>query len=452
MKLGKRAGDRCLQGKLMSATGVRVGAALLAGIGSIGPVQAQSVQAGDFSLEAYGTLLPFVDTSKTSGATAVVPEERPTLVPESAYTGIDREARQRVTVGTSNFGFRGSYAIDEHLQAVLQIESAIPVDDDVKGAPAGEWGNRDTWVGLRDDRYGSLLIGSFDTPYKRTTLALAAVRGINPFDYDALLENPGFNVFGTTTSSRPDQGPPGTNASFSRRQGNSLQYWSPQWQGVSFQLGYSVSEDAARIDEATTTQPQIVSGSVEYARGALVLRYAYEQHVDYFGLSSFGGSAARTTSNRSSTDGAHKLFLQYDIAATKTRIAAAVEQLHYENDDTVVGAVTEYERRAMYAIVKQKLGGAHNLWLAYGRADAGRCELVGSGACGTQGLGAQLYSLGYVYQLNGKVDLYGVYYSVENDESAQYGLLPSPGLSVAPGADASGFGFGILITFGVKLK
>ena len=44
-----------------------------------------------------------------------------------------------------------------------------------------------------------MFFGIWDTPYKYTTIMMAPVRGLNPFDYDNTLENPGFNVPGTTT-------------------------------------------------------------------------------------------------------------------------------------------------------------------------------------------------------------------------------------------------------------
>lgn len=396
----------------------------------------------DLQLDIYGTLLPFIDHTSISDGSAGPSSGRPNQVAASAYSATESDG-ERVTGGTSNLGFKGSYALGQELKVIFQIESQIPIDG--TQGPEGNLASRNSQVGL-EGSWGSAFVGQWDTPYKWTTMQLAPMRGINPFDYDNLLENPGFGVPGTTTQGGRSGGK--TDAAFSRRQSNSVQYWSPSFDGFSLRLGYSFDESRQNLDSNTTTSPTIASLAVQYVVGGLTLRYAFEQHDDYFGLSQIGGSAGATATNPGSQDRGHKLAVFYSFA--RTRIAGAYERLEYQSDDGVAGAVDEYRRDAWFLTVNQKLTGPHGLWLSYGSADAGDCELVGGGACATSGLGARMYSLGYTYDLNDKAKLYAAYYGVDTDDSSQYGIFPSP-TAVSAGADSKAFGLGFIVSFGGRL-
>jgi predicted porin len=294
------------------------------------------------SVQIYGTLLPFLDNARTSSATA--PGLSPanggaSQVPAAAYTGITSPGRNRITAGTSNIGFRGSEDLSDGLKAIFQVESQIPIDGDP--APPGTWAGRNSNVGLAGG-FGTVFLGNWDTPYKWTTIAVSPLRGLNPFDYDNILENPGFNVPGTTTQSGRVNGK--ADAAFSRRQGNSVQYWTPNWSGFSARVAYSANEGKTTIPGGATISPSIWSVSVAYEQGPLVLRYAYEQHDDYFGMAQLGGTAGATATNSSSKDKANKLLGIYTIGGT--RIAAVYERLQYDTDDLSLGAANKYKRDA----------------------------------------------------------------------------------------------------------
>src|SRR5262249_33834666 len=148
------------------------------------------------NVEVYGTLLPFLDSAKTQGATGAPLVGGPNQVPAAAYTGVNQQARGRITSGTSNLGFRGNVVLVGEWKAIFQIEAAGPTDGDQ--GPLGQLATRNSQVGVSSP-FGTLFFGIWDTPYKYTTIIMAPVRGLNPFDYDNPLENPGFNVPATTT-------------------------------------------------------------------------------------------------------------------------------------------------------------------------------------------------------------------------------------------------------------
>jgi predicted porin len=391
-------------------------------------------------VEIYGTLLPFLDNVQTSGATAAGLSPATggaSLVAASAYTGINLPGRNRITSGTSNLGFRGGYIIDGNLKVVFQIESAVSPDGDAPNTLAG----RNSRLGL-EGSWGTVFYGNWDTPYKYPLLAVGPLRGLSPFD-NALTASPGFNVPGTTTQTGRINGK--ADAAFNRRQGNSVQYWSPDMSGLSFRLAYSVNEGrTVASPTAPSISPDILSGLVSYKSGPLVVSLGYERHNDYFGLSQLGGSAGGTLANAGSHDEGQELVASWTFS-TGTKISGIVENLTYNTDDTVVGNVNQYKRAAWYALLQQRFG-PHQLFASFGQASNGSCTKVGGAAASTDGLAGRQFSLGYTYSLSKAADIFVSYYGMNNDRSASYAVFPSPG-TVAPGASTKGFGVGLLYAF-----
>ena len=400
-----------------------------------------AAQASD--VQIYGTFLPFLDSIKTSGATA--PGLSPatggaTQVAASAYTGDlgNLPTRNRITSGTSNLGFRGSYKISGDLKVVWQIESAISPDGDAPNALT----SRNSALGL-EGSWGRVFYGNWDTPYKYPLLFVGATRGLNPFD-NALTANPGFNVPATTTQNGRANAK--ADAAFNRRQGNSVQYWTPTVNGFSGRIAYSVNEGKTTATATVpSVSPDLWSGLLSYKAGAFNVSYGFERHNDYFGLAQLGGSAGATATNSSSRDLGHELIAAYAFP-TGTTVSAIVERLSYDTNDTVVGKVNHYERDAWYLLVQQRCG-AHQVFAAYGTASAGSATVVGGGPATANGLGGTQWSAGYTYSLAKAADLYASVYGMNNQRSASYALFPPVSTGVAPGASTTGFGLGILYTF-----
>jgi predicted porin len=396
-------------------------------------------------VHVYGTLLPFAENTGTSGPTA--PGLSPaaggaTQVPGSAYTGIALPNRLRMTSGTSNLGFKGSLQLSERLRVIWQVESAVSLDGDGPNTLAG----RNTGVGLAGS-FGTVFYGSWDTPYKYPNLFIGPVRGLNPFD-DNIAGNPGFNVPATTTqtgrsSARAD-------AAFSRRQGNSVQYWTPVLYGLSGRVAYSFAEGTTpSTATAPSIAPDLFSALLTYERGPFGIRYGYELHRDYFGLAQLGGSPGGTLTNPSSSDSGQEIVAWFALP-TGTKLTAVYERLAYDTREKTAGAVDHYGRDAWFALAQQRFGD-HQLWVSYGQATAGSCTVAGGGPCTANGLGATQLAAGYVYSLGANADVYAAYYQLANERSASYAAFPPMG-TVAPGATTRGFGLGFLYTFDASWK
>lgn len=401
-----------------------------------GMAQAQS------TVEIYGTVFPFFDNAKTTGATSPAPAaaDRPSQVPASAYTGVNDPARNRITVGTSALGFRGTEQINPNLKVVWQLESGFQIDQNT--GPG--LGARDSKVGLQGP-WGQAFLGQWDTPYKYISLPVNPLKGGYVFDRTAITANPGFGVPNTTTQFTRIGGK--ADASFDRRQGNSVQYWSPNIGGFTFRVDHSVNEGKGTVVAGgPTVSPTVTGVSAQFDAGQLSLRYAYEEHDDYFGMTQVGGSAAGIATNTSSKDRGHKFVVLYRIGGT--RITGLVEQLEYKNDDNLAGAVSKYKRTAYYGVVEQFFANNSSVFVSYGRAADGSCTRVGGAACSTSALGADYMTLGFIYRFSKRTEVFAAYYRLNNKQNAQYSPGPTVStLAVAPGADTAAMGVGMIHFF-----
>jgi predicted porin len=415
---------------------------IVAAVGTAcGLAQAQAPAPPQSVVEIYGTIVPFFENVKTTGATSTAPPaaERPSQLSAAAYTGVNDPARNRLSVGTTNLGFRGYEQLGGDLRLVWQLESGFQIDQNT--GPG--LGARDSKVGLRN-RWGEVFLGQWDTPYKYISLPVNPLRAGYVFDRTAITGNPGMGVPNTTTQftrigAKPD-------ASFDRRQGNSVQYWSPNLGGFTFRVGHSVNEGKGPVTATgPIVSPTVTAASAQYDRGGLSLRYAYEQHNDYFGMSQIGGSAAGTATNPSSKDRGHKFVFLWRIG--NTRLTGLVEQLDYRNDESLAGAVSKYKRTAAYGVIEQFFANNSSVWVSYGRASDGSCERVGGVACSTHALGAQYLTTGYIYRFSKRTEVYVAYYKMMNKENGTYSPGPIVGASLAPGADTIGAGVGMIHFF-----
>jgi predicted porin len=407
-----------------------------------GLTTATTASAMDGQLSIYGSIQPFVDNFKTSGATpeGLSPETGgATQVTMDDYSGDNLPARFRMTSGTSHIGFRGELELSEDFAAFIQIESQVGPDGDPY-ILASAWASRNSAAGLKGT-YGTLFFGNWDTPYKYPLLFVGALRGLNPFD-NVITANPGFNVPGTTTQN--GRGSSRHDAAFNRRQGNSVQYWSPKFYGLSLRGALSLNEGRTREEFDPSINPILWSVLLSYDWGPLGVRYAYEQHLDYFGMDWVGGSPGGSFTNPTSKDDGHEIVAWYTFP-TKTRLAAVLERLTYRTDDEVVGAVDGYQRDAVLGALQQRIGD-HAIWGSFGVAGEGTCTVVGGGECTTNGLNGQQFSVGYTYSPAKTVDLYASYYQMSNGRSGSYALFP-PVAPVAPGSTTRAFGIGMQYLF-----
>lgn len=401
-----------------------------------------AVFAQESGVQVYGTFNVDLERVEARGATAAgaLPAGSLGIAP----SGTNVAARNRVTQNSSNLGFRGTERITPDLAAFFQVESAVNVD-----AGFSNIASRNTGLGMKGP-WGTAFAGQWDTPYKTLSGAVDPMYFTGITYTGALIGTPGFGV-GPTTIGAPGTSGDGrtfanaANASFERRQGNSVQYWSPTLSGVSMRLAYSVNEN-----RTAQVNPDILSASVEYDAGTLYFAYAYERHDDYFGLDALLPSAQATpvsgAVHASSRDRGQKAVARVKIGGTQ--VGVMVEKLHYakSHDGAAAGSFDGYQREAYAVTLVQKVGAAGTLRGLVGKARNGSCTRTG-GDCDASALGARQVSVGYSYSFSRRTDAYAFYTRVANDARGSYQFANGAGLGAAPGSTSIGYVLGLRHTF-----
>jgi predicted porin len=374
----------------------------------------------------------------------------------SAATSPELDPRNRVSSNSSNIGFRGTEDLGNGLKAIFQCESSTRVDNGGDG-----FCTRNTHVGLSGN-WGTVFYGQWDTPFKVIGTRVDAFYATGIGDGEAFYGTPGFGVANATLSGTPGSFGTattlgaGANASFERRQGDSVQYWSPNWAGFSLRVGYSANEgkssdppgSAPGVTGTGTVEvdPDTWSVSATYNPGPLLLAAGYERHSDWFGLRSMTtNSAVVGATNDSSTDDGIRLTAGYRFGNTTLNVLW--ERLEYENDGGAATNVEKYERDVWYVSLLHKFG-AWTLRAFYANADEGECDLVGGGDCNADDTGADGWAIGASYSLSKRTDLYGYFVRIDNDDLQSYtfgvnGLRPG----TAVGFENNGVALGIRHAF-----
>ncbi|VVE11730.1 Major outer membrane protein P.IB [Pandoraea iniqua] len=420
-----------------------------AGARVLGVVLGMSVyEMSHAQVQIYGLLTPMTDGVSVSGRHVPAGTPRPTQAPAGAIN-VGEATSTRMMSSISYFGMRGKEDLGDGYSAIWQIETPVAIDGKAAGVSIA---GRNTNVGLAGP-FGTAFLGNWDTPYQWSTLSVGSpVRNPYTGDLSTILSNPGFNVPNTTTQSGRVNG--AADATFNRRQGNSIQYWTPDWAGLHLRFSYSPSQGKVATP-AGDISPQVFGAGLEYLNGPLRVRYAYELHKDYFGLAWLGAPASGNPSNAGSratgsTDDAHKVLITFTYAGTKW--VAGWDRLTYRTDDGTIGNLNRYRRDAVYAMVQHWFGGGqHSVWIGGGYAMDGACSRSGGGACSTDGLGATQMNLGYRYDFSRRTDVYVAYYQVINRAWGSYGFSPRPisgnGGNAPPGTHYRGIGVGIEHSF-----
>ena len=440
----------------------------------VSPASAQHGPDDEITVEFYGTLLPFFENVRATGATNPNGFQSNTdLLGASNHLGINHDARFRMTAGTSNLGFRGQFPIaGDTLKLIWQVESPAPID----GEGPSNWAARNSHVGF-SGFWGSLVYGNWDTPMR-----WASVTSVNPIkggytgDLTAIIGTPGHQIpaWNADQQFRAVYQVPENPVGFFRHEANTVQYWSPTVAGFSLRLMYGANEH--RLAGIGTSQipqnPYVVSGSLGFDYEWLRIRYAAEMHKDFFATTAVGGAGpdfdmvGTGFQARTSTDVGHYGLVAIRINRDtdhETRIVGVGDYLSYHTDVLPAGLINEFSRPAVYFLAQQSFGN-HDLWVSYGKAFEGSCAYSGgTPECRTKGLGAAYPSAGYMYSFLESASIYALGYLVQNDVSARYTSFPMlesetntvPGLPnlarVSAGMDTFGVGLGFVYTFNAKL-
>ncbi|WP_435627562.1 porin [Candidatus Ferrigenium straubiae] len=297
----------------------------------------------------------------------------------ASAAGVAGVSKGNVSSNVSRIGFKGSEALDDGLAAIWQIEQQINIDN-----AGGTFATRNSFVGLKSDSAGTVLLGRYDTPYKLAT------RRLDPFA-DSIADNRAL-MGGVALKS--------ANTAFDGRPTDTISYTSPSVNGFSGIAAY------ANTAEGNTTAAQaksnIVSVAGIYDAAPFFGSLGYEEHM-------------LDTVRAGGKESAWKLGAGYTMDAF-------ILGLVYEKTSDNLGGVAPCAANPAgsdcfghnaYWLTGQYKFGKDAIKLAYGKAGQ-----VGN----TANTGASQFSLGYDHGLTKRTKLYANYSRISNDSGASYGF------------------------------
>ena len=295
----------------------------------------------------------------------------------TSAAGVGGASKNNVSSNVSKLGFKGAEGLGDGLSAIWQIEQQINIDN-----TGGTFATRNSFLGLKSDSAGTVLLGRHDTPYKLAT------RNLDIFG-DSIADNRAL-LGGVTSPTTVDS----AYAAFDGRQPDVIAYTSPDMNGFTGAIAY------VNLAEGNTTAAQAKSSALSlagmYKAGALYGGFGYEKHE----LSSILGTK----------ESAWKLGLGYDFSPFALGFV-------YEKTDDNAGALGANARghNAYYLSAKYKMG-INAVKLAYGKAGQ-------HGA--TANTGANQFSLGYDHGMSKRTKLYAIYSRINNNSASDYGFSQS---------------------------
>jgi predicted porin len=298
----------------------------------------------------------------------------------------------------SRFGVRGSEKLGGGIRAIFQLETVFSVDSNNSA-----FAQRDSFVGLVFDKFGTVKLGRMDTPFKSygDDLSFLGVSSGNFVSTSNVLRKPGF---GTNSAS-----------SFHLRRVNVVQYESPVVAGLDGALQYSTDEA-----DTSTRHPHVWSGALRYAAGPLKASLAHEIHWDLFGgsrnvptaaMSNFTDLAVR------SKDKATQGMLQYQLGVHT--FEADVIWKKYDENASITGRFQSYKNIAYQVAWDARWNDRWRTAVEYIKSYKGVCARVNA-SCSTLGLDGSQVQFGLAYYFSKRTYVFAMAALLRNGYSAQY--------------------------------
>jgi len=207
--------------------------------------------------------VPTGDAPATSARTGIEIYGRADMGYESNYDGTTR--RKVLNSYSSRIGFKGTRVLTDDLTGVMQIETGYAPDDSVN---SGQWGSRNTYIGLSSAKFGMVLVGKYDSPFKNLEGYGAPMWGQGDAN-EVIVEGKG-----------TQQASGATWLNFHTRYPNVVRYATPVWVNTQGKIAYSTDE--VNGAGGTINKPSWAA-SVEWDDGTWQLGGAYQNTNNFNG-------------------------------------------------------------------------------------------------------------------------------------------------------------------------
>jgi predicted porin len=328
----------------------------------------------------------------------------------------------------SNFNLSSTDDIGNGNKVIFNYQFDVSATAGGNPANLGAINNRNSYLGIAGT-WGAFKMGTNENVYERHMYQADPLDGaLGPGGNLMLLGTPGNNVAFEVGQGGCAPGSPCVG--FYRRSDNTIWYESPNWNGFTFEVDYTLSA----YKSAAGTDPKILSIGGKFApEGApFYIDAAFEKHDDMFGANAFGATGGTGSSDTGIQVGGG--FNLGDLG-----LHLRYELLNYETDGVAPGSASEYERDAIWFGLKWNLPSGY-VGAEVGIANDGETNL----ATNTDS-GAMLFGIGYFHNLSKQSQLQFIYGRTDNDDNGTY--TQAGASSLAPGADHQVFHVGIKHTF-----
>jgi len=342
--------------------------------------------------------------------------------------------RNEMESSNSRFGVRGYEKLGGELRAVWQLETQFLVDSNTTAFAA-----RDSYVGLKHNRFGTVKLGRMDTPFKEygDDISFLGVSSGNFVSTSAILRHFGIGQ--------------GSSARFHERRINAITYESPDWGPFEFKAQYSTNEN-----DTATRHPHVWSFGASYEIGNLKIMGGHEIHWDLFGLS--GNVGTSSMSNSAAALGARSKDRASEIAVTY-KLGIHDFEADYEWHEwkefgqpantplTALGKVGHYKNNSWLLNWQARWSPKFRTQIHYVHATAGECSrtfLLTAAPCITDGLDGTQLSVGAAYYFSRRTYLFFLWQQLKNGKSA---VFASGSQDPSTGEDVQQFAVGISTAF-----